>query len=298
MALIDRIKKNQGFRSNLVLFLWLFVAGGLIASCVRTKPGSSELFVARVNDAYLLPSDIRQILPVNVSPQDSAVIVERFINSWVSKQVFLQEARNKLPSEKQNFERQIEEYRNSLISFSYENELVRERLDTVVSENQLSAYYEKNKADFRLLENIVKADYVKLPLDAPDLNRFRRLFRSTDPDEAGLLEEYCIQNAATYFLDNDSWLIFTDLLREVPLRVTNVEGYLRSNQNVEVNDENFRYFVKILDYQLQGSVSPLAFERENIRNIILNQRKHELINNVRNQIYQDAVDRGQVEIRK
>lgn len=298
MALIDRIKKNQGFRSNLVLFLWLFVAGGLIASCVRTKPGSSELFVARVNDAYLLPSDIRQILPVNVSPQDSAVIVERFINSWVSKQVFLQEARNKLPSEKQNFERQIEEYRNSLISFSYENELVRERLDTVVSENQLSAYYEKNKADFRLLENIVKADYVKLPLDAPDLNRFRRLFRSTDPDEAGLLEEYCIQNAATYFLDNDSWLIFTDLLREVPLRVTNVEGYLRSNQNVEVYDENFRYFVKILDYQLQGSVSPLAFERENIRNIILNQRKHELINNVRNQIYQDAVDRGQVEIRK
>lgn len=298
MALLDRIKKNQGFRSNLVLFLWLFVAGGLIASCVRTKPGSSELFVARVNDAYLLPSDIQQILPVNVSPQDSAVIVERFINSWVSKQVFLQEARNKLPSEKQNFERQIEEYRNSLISFSYENELVRERLDTVVSENQLSAYYEKNKADFRLLENIVKADYVKLPLDAPDLNRFRRLFRSTDPDEAGLLEEYCIQNAATYFLDNDSWLIFTDLLREVPLRVTNVEGYLRSNQNVEVNDENFRYFVKILDYQLQGSVSPLAFERENIRNIILNQRKHELINNVRNQIYQDAVDRGQVEIRK
>ncbi|MEE4177136.1 MAG: hypothetical protein V2I46_06455 [Bacteroides sp.] len=267
-------------------------------SCNRTDSEDGQAFVARVDDAFLYPSDIRQILPANVSSADSMEIVDRFVNSWIRKQVFLQEAKKGLAAEQLDFDRQIEEYRNSLIIFSYENELIREQLDTTVSENQLADFYEKNKDDFRLREDIVKADYVKLPLETPELNRFRRLFRSSDPDEVGLLEEYCIQNAASYFIDTDSWLLLSDLIREVPLRVSNSESFLRSNKWIEINDENFRYFVKILDYQLQGSVSPLAFERENIRSIIINQRKHELINQMRNQFYQDAVDRGHVEIRK
>lgn len=295
--MLKRLKIIFGIKQVLVLFL-LLIIGLQLVSCKRNKTDSGQSYVARVNNVYLLPSDIRQILPANVTPQDSAVIVERFINSWVSKQVFFQEARKKLPADKQNFERQIEEYRHSLISFSYENELVREQLDTVVTERQLAEYYQEYKEDFRLRDAIVKADYVKLPMDAPELNKFIRLFRSDGPDEAALIEEYCVQNAATYFTGSDSWLIFNDLLREVPLKVSNPESYLHSNKFVEVKDENFRYFVKIHDYQLQGGVSPLSFERDNIRSILLNQRRHELINRIRNEILQDAIDRGQVEIFK
>ena len=297
MKIFCRRKDSFTARLMMALILLSFMAWFSI-SCNRSAPDTNEPFIARVDDVYLYPTDIREILPVNVSSADSMEIVDRFINSWVRKQVFLQEARENLSPEQLNFEKQIEEYRNSLIVFSYENELINSQLDTFVTEDQLSEFYEKNKSDFRLRQDIVKADYVKLPLDAPDQNRFRRLFRSNDPEEAGLIEEYCIQNAASYFIDSDSWLIFNDLLREVPLNVSNPSNFLRTNQWVEVSDENFRYFVKILDYQLQGSVSPLAFERENIRSIVLNQRKHELINKMRIQFFQDAVDRGQVEVRK
>lgn len=298
MKFVNWYKNFFGSKSLLVPLFLLYFTGIFLISCNRTDSGREQPFLAKVGDSYLFPSDVRQILPANLSSQDSVEIVDRFLNTWIRKQVFLQEARKNLTADQLNFEKQIEEYRNSLIIFSYENELIRQQLDTTVTDNQLAEFYEKNKADFRLRDDIVKADFVKLPMDSPDLSRFRRLFRSSDPDEAGLLEEYCIQNAASYFIDQDSWLIFRDLLREVPLQVSNAGSYLRSNQFIEVNDNNFRYFVKILDYQLQGSDSPLAFERENIRSIIINQRKHELINQVRNQIYQDAVDRGQVEVRK
>ncbi len=268
----------------------------LLVSCQKPQPASGELVLARVDNAFLYKSDLRQLVPANTLPADSAIIVERFIDNWVRQQVFLNEALKNLSSEKMNFERQIEEYRNSLIIFSYENQLVKEQLDTVVTEKQLAEYYENNKADFRLRDNIVKVNYVKLPLDAPNIGQFRRLFRSTDPEEAGLLEEYCIQNAATYFIDSETWLIFDELLREVPLQVSNAESYLRSNRMVELSDSYFRYFINFLDYQLVGSVSPLAFERENIKSIILNRRKHELINQKRNQFYQEALSGNQVEI--
>lgn len=281
------------FRSMLFVFI---VAGMALVSCKGPMPQSGEQPVARVNNAFLYKSDVKHLVPANTSPADSAVIIQRFVDTWIKQQVFLQEALQHLAPENMNFEKQINEYRNSLIIFSYENQLVKEQLDTAVTERQLADFYDKNKSDFRLRENIVKANYVKLPLNAPDQNQFRRLFRANDPDEAGLLEDYCIQNAATYFIDTDTWLIFDDLLREVPLQVSNAENYLRSNKIVELTDENFRYFINILDYQLKGSVSPLAFERENIKSIILNRRKHELINQKRNQFYQEALSGSQVEI--
>jgi hypothetical protein len=281
------------FRSLLFVFI---LAGMALASCKGPAPRSGEQPLARVNNAFLYKSDVKHLVPLNTSPADSAIIIQRFVDTWTKQQVFLQEALQNLSPEKMNFEKQINEYRNSLIIFSYENQLVKEQLDTAVTEKQLADFYEKNKSDFRLRENIVKANYVKLPLNAPDQNQFRRLFRSNDPDEAGLLEDYCIQNAATYFIDTDTWLIFDDLLREVPLQVSNAENYLRSNKIVEMTDENFRYFINILDYKLKGSVSPLAFERENIKSIILNKRKHELINQKRNQFYQEALSGSKVEI--
>ncbi|MBW6499466.1 MAG: hypothetical protein K0B09_13835 [Bacteroidales bacterium] len=290
--------KNYKYLRSIFFGLLIMVsaAGMFLTSCQRPAPLSGEQAVARVNNAFLYKSDLKHLLPVNTSPADSALIVQRYVENWVRQQVFLNEALRNLSSENMNFERQIEEYRNSLIIFSYENHLVEQQLDTLVTEKQLAEYYEKNKADFRLRNNIVKVNYVKLPLDAPDLAQFRRLFRSADPEETGLLEDYCMQNAATYFIDSDTWLIFGELLRELPLQVSSAENYLRSNRFVELSDNHFRYFINFIDYQLVGSVSPLAFERDNIKSIILNRRKHELINQKRNQFYQEALSGNQVEI--
>jgi len=295
MTFVKKIKsKSYSIFIRLMLLTAFFAM--VSHSCKKPAPRSGEVPVARVNEVFLYKSDLLLVVPQNISAADSALMVERFIDFWVKQQVFLQEAIKNLSAENSDFEKQIEEYRKSLTIFSYENQLVKELLDTVVTDRQLTDYYEKHKTDFRLRENIAMVNYVKLPIDAPNINQFRRLFRSNDPDEAGLIEDYCIQHAATYFIDTGSWLIFDDLLREIPLQVSNAENYLRNNKIVELTDENFRYFINFIDYQLKGSISPLAFERENIKNIILNRRKHELINKKRNQFFQEALSNKQVEI--
>lgn len=275
----------------------IFAALSLVAiSCSRPSPQAGEIPLARVYNSYFYRSDLARMLPAKVNEKDSALLAERIIDTWIKQQVFLHEALQNLPANSQNFERQIQEYKNSLTIFSFETQLVKEQLDTLVTDRQLAEYYEKHKSDFKLRESIVMANYVKLPLDAPELNLFRRLFRSNDPETIGLLEDYCIQNAAAYFINTGTWLIFNDILRDLPLQVPNPETFLRNNKIHEFSDENFRYFLNIIDFQLAGSISPLAFERENIRKIILNRRRHDLINQSRNLFFQKALNNNQVEI--
>lgn len=290
-------KRYAFFSFNLLAIILVIVCLGLgVSSCKKPAPLPGEEPIARVHNAFLYQSDVKHLVPQNSSPTDSAHIVQRFIDAWVKQQVFLHQALNSLPAEKMNFDKQIEEYRNSLISFSFEKELIAQELDTLVTERQLAQFYEQNKSDFVLRYNIVRVNYVKLPLDVPDLNQFRRYFRSNDPETEGWIEDYSVQNAATFFLDSGSWLIFDDLLRELPLQVSNPANYLNSNKHVELTDGNFRYFVHFIEYQLKGGQSPLEMERENVRSIILNQRKHEFIAQKRNQLYQDALRDNQIEI--
>ncbi|HSV88383.1 MAG TPA: peptidylprolyl isomerase [Bacteroidales bacterium] len=268
----------------------------LAVSCQRPFPEDGEHPVARVHDAFLYRSDLENVIPENMTPSDSVAFVQRFIENWVRQQVFLQEALNNLSPDEIDFSRELENYRNSLIIHRFEALILSNELDTVVTEEQLVEYYENHRADFRLREDVVRARYVKLPLGAPDLTNFRRLFRSINPEDEGLLEEYCIQNAATFFLETNTWLIFDQLFREVPLRVQNLESFLQVNRFVELADENYRYFILIIDFRLKGSEAPFALERNNIREIILTRRRSEMINKLRNQMFQDALGGRHVEI--
>ncbi|NJK86143.1 MAG: hypothetical protein HC906_09395 [Bacteroidales bacterium] len=46
------------------------------------------------------------------------------------------------------------------------------------------------------------------------------------------------------------------------------------------------------DFKLSGEVAPLEYVEQNIRNIILNKRKVQLINTLESNIYNDALNRG------
>lgn len=268
----------------------------IFTSCnlIDTRRGDDR--VARVNDKHLYKSDLAELVTPGTNPSDSAVIVKRYIENWIRQQVYLQEAENNLSSEKLDFESKIQNYRNSLVVFTYENELIAQELDTVITEEVMKEYYENHQDEFRLRDNIVQVNFVKLPIDAPDINQIRSLIRSEEPEDLEELEEYCLNHAAGYFLDQESWFIFTDVLREVPLNPSNHATYLRNNKFVELNDQYYRYFLYIRDYELEGSPSPLTFQADNIKAIILNHRKQELVNDFRQRVYRDAVKNNAFEI--
>lgn len=277
--------------------IFLFLFGIIINSCdYLAKKDEGEKIVARVHDSYLYMADIESIIEPGLSQNDSTTIAQRYIDGWIRQQIFLDEAKRSLEPEKMDFEKKIQDYKNSLIIFTFETEYINNNLDTNISYDQIEEYYEAHKNDFKLKENIVKASFVKVSLDTPDQDDVRKYIRSDEAEERIELEDYCVQNAATYFLDNSSWLIFNDILRNIPLDVDNQVRFLNSNKYVEISDEFYRYFLYIDDYILKDSVSPLAFEENNIRNIIINKKKQKLINDFRNNLYKTALQENEFEV--
>jgi len=190
----------------------------------------------------------------------------------------------------------LEEYRNSLLTYAYESELIRQKLDTSVTEKEVAVYYEQNKKNFELKDNIIKVIYLRLGKNSPKLDRVRQWYRSGSSRDRALLAEYCHQYAINYYLDDEVWLLFDDLLKEIPIKTYDKEQFLQNNRVIEIEEDNSIYLVNIKGFMTKNSISPLAFEKSNIRALIVNQRKLRLIEEMERQAYEDARKKGEAEV--
>lgn len=258
--------------------------------------GAQQTPIARVGDKVLY---LQEVLPSNTAQlnrEDSAKLVREQINKWVEQTLLLQRAELNLTDDSKNIQKQLEDYRRSLLIYAYEKEFVNQKLDTVVSEEEVERYYEANKANFELKDYVVKVLYVKVDNQAPQQQWLEKALATEEGGEQLYeIEDYCRQFAANFMLDGNIWLYFNDILKEIPIETYNIENFLKTNKFVRLQDEEFTYYLRIKDYRLKDSVSPLDLERERIKNIILNKRKLALIETMRKELYQDALAKNQIE---
>ncbi len=245
--------------------------------------------LARVHNRYLYASDIMDIINSGTPPQDSITIVSNYINNWIREQLLLHQAEKSLAPDQKDFSKQLRDYRNSLIIYEYESSIVRQKLDTVVSMLEIQQYYDANRANFELKDNIVKVNYVQLENSSEDLPRLRRLWQTGDDLSKTELEQYCIQNGLNFSLFDDSWIYFRDLLSEVPITTFNEENLLQYNQKIEVKDSLYLYLAEFTDFRIKESIAPLSLVQSNIRLIIINRRKIDLLQNLQNEIFERAM---------
>lgn len=287
-----QLYKRSGVILLMALVCFIAACGGNSDS-VDVNKGK---VVATVYGYSLYESDLVDAVPAGLTPEDSARRAENFINSWVREMLLLSKAQSNLPAQDKEMEKKLEAYRNSLIIYAYETELVHQKLDTVVSEEEIAKYYEEHASDFQLRDNIVRVIYVKVDNKAPNLQKVKNWVKSDKPADREELDKYCIQFATNYYLDDQSWLLFDDLLKEVPIQTYNRELFLQNNRFIEVADSASIYFLNIKGFMTRNSQSPLAFEKENIRNIILNKRKLELIDRMHDDLYKEAVNNNSIKI--
>jgi len=272
----------------------------MIAGCSyfkkdENREGKQET-VARVFDKLLYKNDIARVIPSKTSTEDSIMMAKSFIDNWIRQNVVLHKAETNLTDEQKNVEKRLEEYRNSLITYIYESELIRQKLDTVVKDDEIEKYYSSNPRNFELKDNIIKAIYVKTKKDAPKLDKLRTWYKSNSSKDLLQLEEYCHQFATDFYLDDKTWLLFDNLLKKIPIKTYDKEEYLQNNRYIEIEDSNDIYFVNIKGFMIKESLSPLSFEKENIRSLIINKRKQQLVQEMEKAAYDLAMKNNDVEI--
>ncbi|MBL7923584.1 MAG: hypothetical protein JNL88_05255 [Bacteroidia bacterium] len=269
----------------------------LLVSCKKQarQEAVSEKVVARVYDKYLYAEDLRNIVPRGTSKNDSLTIIRSYVQNWIQQQSVLRRAEDNLDDERKNVDRQLEEYRNSLITYIYESELVKQKLDTAIGDEEIEKYYNDHQNNFQLKNNIIRVLYFKLPRTAPKIDKVKNWYKSGQEKDRKQLEEYCYQFASDYYFNDEEWLLFDELLKKVPIEAYDQEHYLRNNRFIEIPDSNSIFFVNIQGFKIKESLSPLSFERDNIRNLILNKRKLDLISEMEKDAYQDALQKQEIE---
>jgi len=268
------------------LFVFLIILTGSCNNALFDKP---EKPLARVSDKYLYLSDIIGLIPEGTSPKDSESISQSYIENWIKNQLLIQKAEKNLTREQKDFTRQLEDYRNSLIIYRYESELIRQNLDTNISDKEIETYYFANQKNFELKNNILQVVYVKTDTKSPKNRILRKLVKSDLEEDRDSLAQFCMHNAIEFETIDHDWITFDELIQRVPVITYNPEVWLSNNKFVQLYKDSYTYYVHILDYRLSDGVSPLDFERENIRSVILNNRKKKLIKTMHKEIYDQAL---------
>jgi len=272
------------------LFVFLAVVL-LLSSCFNNNEGR---IIASVNEKDLMLEEVLEEMPIQI--EDSSFFVERYMNDWIRKQLMIYHAEINLSSAIQNYEKQIKEYRASLLIYAYQQELINQNFDTSISLKQVTDYYNQYKDEFKLSKNIFKGRFIVVDRSAPKLINLNKWYKSNKESSLEDLNDYCQQFAKEYYLEDDKWQYFSIFNQKLPEYIIEESYFLENTKGVVFEDDNLRYYVFIKDYLINGSISPLEMEQEKIKNVLLNKNKIEYLKQLEDELYQNGLALKKIKI--
>ncbi|MDR2383797.1 MAG: hypothetical protein LBD76_07960 [Prevotellaceae bacterium] len=274
----------------------LSISSLLLLSCTP-KRQRDETPIAEAGMKKLYLSDIKEYLH-NLSPEDSVTILTDYVNKWAKNQSVLIYAENNLSDEDKNIDKEIDDYRTSLLIHKYEQKYIRSKMDTTVSEAEIEQFYKGNPDNFQLTGILVKALYIKAATDFKNIDRIRQLYRSNREKDIEELEKIAMSGVEAYSVFNDEWMLFNEIVALLPGSEEIYENRAIRMRAIEDSDENYTYFLKINDISMKGTLAPLEHVKSNIKDIIINRRKINIIRQMENAIFNEAMNRNEIKINR
>lgn len=267
----------------------------LLALCAACRRNADPV-VAQVYQYRLYASEVRQGMPVGLSQEDSLTLVRDFIDTWVKEKLVLHEAEKKLSPREKNFDKEMMDYRNSLLINRYYDKLWRK--DTVanrVSDREISDFARSLDSRYTVDKEIVRVNYVKLPAGSSLVEPVKSLLF----DEHRRVEEKetlvaMLGDSIEYLLDDDAWLYLDDLQNEVAFEIDAASSARDDVRRIEKGVGDQTVLLVILDYRSQRSVNETKEERAAAGMLLMNQRRTQFINQYVQDLYDKALKDGKI----
>ena len=234
----------------------------VLGSCKLHKSEHADEVVAEVGDKALMRKDLFSVLPKGMTQLDSMAQSKDFIQRWIKQELMLSMAEKNLTSEQKDFNRELEEYRSSLIIHKYQQQLLGQKLDTTLTEKDIRQFYDEHPEQFILEQNIVKAIYVEFPKNLARPDQIKKWMMATDDKSRTELESYSFKYATKFDYFNNQWVDFAHLLSRMPLHWDNSEQRLKRNNFIEVKDSEKWYFVSIKEFRPAGEKAPFDYVKD------------------------------------
>lgn len=268
----------------------------LLCSCSKVSNNNTTL-IAKVYDKQLYLEDLEKNMPIDLNTDDSISWAKNFIDSWVRTELLLKEAENTLSPEELNVDRQLQEYRKSLLIYRYENSF-NKLIDTTITKSDIEeAIPTSFHADVESHDsNLVKGVYLKFPWSHVDVNTVIKL-GETENFEA--LMSYG-KNFASEMKDySNKWVDLPKLLESMPNNPNINKSFFSNKKYIDSSDANFYYFLCIRDLNEKSkntSIFSPSLKEEDVRNTIMYKRKQEYLKQLESQMIEQAENSDNITI--
>lgn len=265
----------------------------LFVSCIQptTPMDEDDPIIASVFDKKLFYSDLQPMIQQESTAEDSILYTNAIIEKWVRDAILMYEAEKNIPADL-DIEEMVNNYRSSLILMNYTQKLVHENLDTFISAAQLNAYYEENKSQFKLEEPIVTCIFLKVNKELDDLKDVEKLWKDEKYQVIGGMDDELFEIKLS---GEDSWFLWKDIKSLLPNSFPSYEELKnKSPQSRIIGD--FKYFLKVFDNVDENKTPPLSYIEDQAKKVILHKRQTELLDNLREDLYEKYSKSNNVKI--
>jgi len=272
-----------------ITFLLLFIP--FFYSCHSKK----DRVVSEVYNDKLFESEVVHNIPSGLSPEDSIHFFQQYVENWINEKVILQEAKHVLSLKEQNFDEQIQKFREKLLIEAYYNKITSDSTQFKISDQEIKHYTKEFKASEPIQKNVVRVNYIKLSKKSPIGNKIKEiLFNETKRvANKNQLISLC-SDSIEYFLDDNQWILLEYLENDFPFSINNKEALLSEHKNIDVSDEQYRYLVVFLDFKTQFTSAETSEELESTKQMLLQQKKVNYINKMKKSLLEKAIKEGYI----
>ena len=248
--------------------------------------------VAKLGGRKLYKTELDAFIPKGVSAEDSTNLALQYINTWATEQLFSDIAQQQLSKEEQDVSAELEDYRRSLLKYRYEQRYVNERLDTVVLSTDIDDYYHSHEDLFVLDVPIVKARFLDIMQDSPNLELIKEKMCSSKIEDLEIADSLAYSSALRYEDNSEKWVDMITFARNFGTDYGTLLSKVGKDGFIEIPDE--RGDVKIAyicEMQRVGELADLDYCEDRIKDIIISTRKQTLLSNLEHELLTDALDK-------
>jgi hypothetical protein len=265
--------------------LSLFLAVCLVSCSDSKSTDGSDRILASVFGHDITLEDIPEDMMQRGQSPDSNALISAYVDQWVRKMLLLHEAEKRIPKSL-DIEKLVEDYRQSLLINTLEKQVINEELDTFIRQNELEDIYEVIKENYVQEFPIIRLNYIKIPEKAPRIDRF---YEWWNKDEFGKMDQYIQKHANSAILGKNDWWEWNEIQNQIDPVI--LQKYnLKKPRRIQKNIGEYEYFINIYEFVDKGSVSPLSFIEEQIKNIIIQKRKVNVMDDFMERLYQNEID--------
>ncbi|MBO4427305.1 MAG: hypothetical protein J5771_02315 [Bacteroidales bacterium] len=268
----------------------LLLAAALSSCNMFSTLKHDDKVVAKAGRQKLYLSELDKYIPDGISAEDSLNLAYRYINSWATEILYTKTAEAELSKSEKDVTKELEEYRRTLLKYRFEQRYINQRLDTLITRQQLTKYYEDHKSSYVLQRPILKVRYVDIMKDSPNKGEILGMLSCTKGEDLLILDSLAYVSALRYFDKTGEWMDAGVLAREFGIDYATMMAQMHNGLIQQSSDDSGDIKAMfVFDVQSEG-VAPIEYCAASIRENILSERKRDLLAKLEQDLLTNALD--------